>query len=274
MRIRKYKLILVWLVFAVILSGCVNVVVKDEGEAEAVVAPDLGATAEAMLGQADAPAAEVPAATEAPASPPPAPTATRYIPEGELAYFNFENLAEGYSSERAPGVILRNPGTFGIEVVLDRDADYFLATDVKDHPDGNISTYVLNVTPPAETTAFVACRVEQQASDDPDLPQSAKQAYIAKFRLDGAAQLIKKQNGQDFVLADWVSGIGINSNGIYNQLYLLCDGSRLLFMVNAQVVFDIQDNSLTEGDFAIGVAKNPSGAETVVRFDKVAVFEP
>ena len=274
MRIRKYKLILVWLVFAVVLSGCVNVVVKDEEEAEAVVAPDLGATAEAMLGQAEAPAVEMPFATEATASPLPAPTATRYVPEGELAYFNFDNLSEGWENERMPGIILRNPGTFGIEVSHQRDEDYHLSAGVQGHPDGNIVTYVLNVTPPSETQAFVACRVVSEESDEEDYTTAAKNSYKAIFRLDGAARLTKTVDYKETVLADWVSGIGINSGGIYNQLYFLCDGPRLLFMVNGQKVFDLQDSTLTEGDFAIGVAKNPRGAETVVRFDKVSVFEP
>lgn len=271
---RRRNQLLIIVIVASVLSGCVNVVVKGEAEAEAVVAPDLEATAQAMLGQGEAQADQGVAATQTPANPQLSPTATRYVPEGELAYFNFTNLSEGWEREQAPGITLRNPGTYGIEVSLDRDTDYFLSADVQDHPDGNISTYVLNVTAPAETTAFVACRVVEQASDEVDYDKSAKDAYIAQLRLDGAARMLKKQDGQDMVLVDWVSGIPINSEGIYNQLYLLCDGPRLLFMVNAQLVFDLQDSSLTEGDYAIGVAKNPSGAETVVRFDKVAVFEP
>ena len=87
---RKQQTILLLLVMTSVMSGCVNVVVKEDDQSEAVTAPDLGATAEAMLGQVEAPAVEALSATEAPASPPPAPTVTRYIPEGELAYFIFD----------------------------------------------------------------------------------------------------------------------------------------------------------------------------------------
>jgi len=266
------RLMVISLIALFLLNGCVNIVVEDE--MEKAVAPDLGATAEALLEQGQGQVVQAPVATDLPASPQPVPTATRYVPEGELAYFNFVDLAEGWAAERAPGITVRNPGTYGIEISHDSNKDYFLSAGVQGHPDGNVSTYVLNVTPPEETMAFVACRVTQEASNVTDYDQTTKDAYIAQFRLDGAARLLKKVDRRDTVLADWVTGIGVNPEGVYNQLYLLCDGQRLLFMVNAQVVFDLQDNALNEGDFAIGVAHNPSGAETVIRFDKVAVFEP
>jgi len=273
MREKIHRTITISFLIIGMLSGCITVVKKEESEQQAVTAPDLEATAKAKFGQEEADTGQSPAAPDVPDSPLPAPTATRYVPEGELAYYNFEGLGSGWETERAPGIIIRDPGTFGIEISVTGQNDYFMTAGVKDHPDGNISTYVINVSSPEESTAFVACRVNDREGEIEET-LSMESAYIAQYRLDGAARLMKQVNGTQSVLADWVSGVSVNPEGVYNQLYLLCDESRILFMVNAQKVFDLQDTTLTVGDYAIGVTHVASGAETVIRFDKFSVYEP
>ena len=263
-----------------ILSSCVNVTVKGEPETVLEITPDLQATAKAMLEEAGS-GEELStiekveqALPQATATIPPAPTATQYIPEGQLAYFNFEDLEQGWEKKRGEGITLRKPDTFGIEIAVERDVDYHLATGVVGHPDGNISTYVFNISPPDESVAFISCRVEIGEYSTDEFESSAKSEYRAEFRFDGRARIVKKVNEKESILADWTTVTSMNPEGVYDQLYLLCDGPRLLFMVNATPVFDLQDNTLTEGDFAIGVGRNPNRGETVIRFDKVAVFEP
>ena len=265
------------LIILFLMNGCVNLIVKEDAIA---ATPDLQSTAAAMLeGAGEGEELSTMERVEkikpqATATIAPAPTATRYIPEGELAYFNFEEIKQGTEKEIHEGITLRKPEPFGVEIVLERDMDYHLAMGVVGHPDGNISTYVLNVTPPAETTAYVSCRVEMGENPNEDFKQTTISGYRAEFRFDGRARMMKRVNGKDSVLSDWTRVTSMNEGWTYDQLYLLCDGPRLLFMVNATPVFDLQDSELTEGDFAVGLAKNPNGGETVIRFDKVAVFEP
>jgi len=267
-----------------LLSGCVNVTVKGKVETAPEIAPqtapDLQATAEAMLGEAGS-GEELStmekleqAVPQATATITPAPTATRYIPEGELAYYNFKELPQGIEKEIHEGITIRKPESFGMEISLDREENYVLYAGVEGHPDGNVSTYVLNVTPPEETIALIACRVTTGEKNTEDLLDKTFSSYTVEFRFDGQARLVKQVQEEKSILKDWTKVRSMNKGWTYDQLYLLCDGPRLLFMVNASPVFDIKDSTLTEGDFAIGVGRNPNGGETVVRFDKFSVFEP
>jgi len=263
-----------------ILSSCVNVTVKGEPETVLEITPDLQATAKAMLEEAgsgeefstmEKVEQALPQAT---ATIPPAPTATQYIPEGQLAYFNFEEIPQGIEKEIHEGITVRKPESFGMEITLDRDENYVLYAEVEGHPDGNVSTYVKNVTPPQETVALVGCRVTQGEKNAEEELDKTFSSYTVEFRFDGQARLVKQVEGNNSLLVDWTTVTSMNPGETYDQLYLLCDGARLLFMVNATPVFDLQDNTLTEGDFAIGVGRNPNGGETVIRFDKFSVFEP
>ena len=206
-------------------------------------------------------------------TPAPEPTAspTVYVPEGQLYYTNFEDVAEGMENEQRPGIFVRK-APFGIEIELDVQTDYFLKIGLSGVSDANISTYVLNMSAADKTSAFLACRVKSETGENGE--ESASQGYIASFRFDGATRLVRKMNNTDSVLVDWQKNITLNPDGIYNQLYLLCEGERILFMVNAQVAFDVSDSQLSDGDFAIGVSNQTPDFASIVRFDKVAVFEP
>jgi len=197
-------------------------------------------------------------------------TPTVYVPEGQLFFYNFEEVPVGTEVERHPGIIFRKP-EFGFEIGLTGENDYYLGAGLTGEPDGNISVYALNLSPPADTTAMIGCRAE--SGDSGDGKPALENGYVVEFRFDGAAQLKKIQDGSATVIAGR-DGITRNSEGVYNQLYLLCDGTRLLFMVNANVVFDMSDSTLAVGDFIVGVKSNISIPETTVRFDKIAVFEP
>jgi hypothetical protein len=198
-------------------------------------------------------------------------TPTVYVPPGQIYFYNFEDVPEGAEMERHPGIIFRKP-EYGFEIELSAQQDYFMGTGLVDHPDGNISTYVKSVSNPAETVVMLICRAK--VSDGQDDTQQISNAYIASLRLDGTTKLVKRVNSKDIVLKDWQSGTPINSPDLYNNLYLLCDGSRLLFIVNGEVAFDVNDGDLTQGDFGLGVAKPEENQTTIVQFDKIMVYEP
>ena len=198
-------------------------------------------------------------------------TPTVYVPPGQIYFYNFENVPEGTEVERHPGIIFRKP-EYGFEIESSAQRDYFMGTGLVDHPDGNISTYVKSVSNPAEAVVMLICRAK--VSDEQDNTQQISDAYIASLRLDGTTKLVKRVNSKDIVLRDWQSGTPINSPDLYNNLYLLCDGSRLLFIVNGEVAFDVNDGELTQGDFGLGVAKPEENQTTIVQFDKVMVYEP
>jgi hypothetical protein len=119
---------------------------------------------------------------------------------------------------------------------------------------------------------MLICRA-QMAAGQADTQKIAN-AYIAFLRMDGAARLVKRVNAYDTVLVDWQTGIPINSQDMYTNVYLLCDGSRLLFIVNGETAFDVNDSDLTQGDFGIGADHPQSGSATIVQFDKIMVYEP
>ena len=199
------------------------------------------------------------------------PTATVYVPEGQLFFYNFEDVQEGIEREIHSGITLHKL-KYGFEIKNASPNEYFMGTGVTDHPDGNISTFVKSISAPTQTTLMLFCRA-QTAAGQADTEKIAN-AYIAYLRMDGAARLVKRANTNDTVLVDWQTGITMNTQDMYTNVYLLCDGSRLLFIVNGQTAFDVNDNNLTQGDFGIGVDHLQSGSASIVQFDKIMVYEP
>ena len=263
------KRIFLFLIFLLFFSGC------GSSSASATETPDLQMTLAALV---EDDSVELESASPQPLPDDQAPlenaqptiTPTVYVPEGQLYFYNFENVPVGGELELHPGIIFRKPD-FGFEIGLTQDTDYYLGAGLTGEPDGNISVYALNISPPDETTALIGCRAS--TGDRSEGEPSLENGYVAEFRFDGQAKLKRIQSGSASVIAER-SGVAVNSEGVYNQLYLLCDGTRLLFMVNANVVFDDNDDTLVAGDFLVGVKSNPSVPETTVRFDKIAVFEP
>lgn len=269
MRQGIFRIVFSAVIFSFLLSGCSTISMDaPQEEKKVVVAEPVIADAGADAPEPELTQPQPPAAT---ATIPPVPTATTYVPEGQLFFYNFEDVEVGFENERYPGIWISKPD-FGIQVEVSIEKEYFLSAGVNDHPDGNISVYALNVTPPDETTAMIMCRVESGMGDDGKAFLDS--GYIAFYRFDGRAKLVKRFNNADYVISDWKSGVSVNPEGVFNQLYLYCDGSRLLFMVNAEVVFDLTDSDLTTGDYAIGVDNPADDSETIVHFDKIAVFEP
>ena len=241
------------------------------GTLDAIGHPNADDSAQAEM--PDAP----PAPLDAQSTPMPpmqldsSPTATVYVPEGQLFFYNFENVPEGTEFSKHADIILRKV-KYGIEVENGSSDEYFLGADVTDHPDGNISTFVKSISAPAQTTLMLICRAQTAASQAET--KKISNAYIAYLRMDGAARLVKRVNGNDTVLVDWQTGITMNTQDMYTNVYLLCDGSRLLFIVNGQTAFDMNDNNLTQGDYGIGVDHLQSGSASIVQFDKIMVYEP
>lgn len=205
-------------------------------------------------------------------TPPPEPTATVYVPEGQLLYENFEGLADDYESELDEGVI-RRKAQYGIEIEVSIDTHYFLLSGLGDVNDANLTTYALPVTVPERTTAIMACRIVDGGRET--YGKDHFQGYVAYFRFDGAYSLEKRILGAPNVnLVPWQTGASLNDPGVFNNLYLLCDGPRILFIVNGQVLFDVQDEEFTRGDFGFGVATPGEGNTSIINFDKFSLFEP
>jgi hypothetical protein len=141
-----------------------------------------------------------------------------------------------------------------------------------DHPHGNISTFAQSLSDPARTSVLMACRIKSE--QDAEGVNNTTQGYMVELRFDGRARLMKRTNGQDSTLADWKSNVSLNPVGSFTNLYLLCDGARILFIANGETVFDLTDADLTEGDFALGVRNWQDDFTSSVVFDKYAVFEP
>ena len=210
--------------------------------------------------------ATVPAATAAPVA-----TATTYIPEGQLFAHNFDEIPEGTEYELHPGILLTKP-EYGFQIDLSAQTDYYLAANLSGINNANVSIYARNLSDPEKTIAQLACRAKSGPSDDGT--SKITDAYIASLRFDGYTKLVRRMAGKDTVLGDWQKNVTLNSGDLYNQLYLLCDGQRLLFMVNAQVAYDLSDSALTEGDYAVGISNNIPGFTSIVQFDKFLVYEP
>jgi hypothetical protein len=211
------------------------------------------------------------AALEPEITPTPAPTATVYIPEGQLFAYNFDEIPEGVEYELHPGILLTKP-EYGFQIDVSAQTDYFLGAGLAGNNDANVSIYARNLSDPEKTIAQLACRAKSGPSDDGT--SKITDAYIASLRFDGYTKLVRRVAGKDTVLGDWQKNVSLNAADLYNQLYLLCDGQRLLFMVNAQVAFDLNDSILTEGDYAIGISNNIPGFTSIVQFDKFLVYEP
>lgn len=202
----------------------------------------------------------------------PAPTATVYIPEGQLLFENFESLADDFERIVREGIVQRK-APYGIEIEVSTADNYFLVSGLGNVNDANLTTFALPVTAPAQTTAFLACRVLYE-DEGKDVTENV-QAYVAYFRFDGAYRLQKRRiAAPDEDLTGWQTGASVNDAGVFNNLYLLCDGARILFIVNGEVLFDVQDAELKEGDFALGVADPGEGNTSIVNFDKFSLFEP
>ena len=254
-----------------LLAGCVNVQVV--GEAEEPL--DVRATLDAMghPGPESEPTAAgnaLPAAAEEPQAEPTA-IPTVYVPEGQLVYENFESIEVGKEWESKPGILYRKQD-YGVQIENTTDKDYLLYAGLSGQPDGNISTFAQVVSDPITTSALMGCRL--QFSENPDAESVKTTGYIAEFRFDGAARLLRRENGSDTVLVDWQRGVIEDAAEGFHQLYLLCDGPRILFMLAGEKSFDVEDTALKEGDFAIGVGKPDGAGSSVVWFDKYSVFEP
>lgn len=200
-----------------------------------------------------------------------AATPTVYVPEGQLYYSNFSSMTVGTTRERYPGIVLYKPEV-GLQVEVSINTEYLLAAGLTDHPDANISTFAHSLSDPARTSVLMACRIKTE--QDAEGVNNTSQGYMVELRFDGRARLMKRTNGQDITLADWKSNVSLNPTGSFTNLYLLCDGARILFIANGETVFDLTDAELTAGDFAMGVRNWQDDFTSVVVFDKVAVFEP
>ena len=122
-------------------------------------------------------------------------TPTVYVPEGQLYFYNFENVPAGGELGLHPGIIFRKPD-FGFEIGLTQDTDYYLGAGLTGEPDGNISVYALNISPPAETTALIGCRAS--TGDRSDGKPALENGYVAEFRFDGQAKLKRIQGGSAY----------------------------------------------------------------------------
>lgn len=260
MRTRKTRIgiITIMLHLFVLLTACVTIQVE-QGE---VVEPSVEAQY-IQVGQS-----VQTAATDVPVV---AATPTLYVPEGQLFYSNFSEVAVGTTIENHPGIVLYKP-EIGLRLEVSIKTDYLLSSGIVDHPDGNISTFVQGLSDPARTSVLMACRIKTE--QDAEGVNNTSQGYMVELRFDGKARLMKRVNEQDITLADWKSNVSLNPTGSFTNLYLLCDGARILFIANGETVFDLTDAELTAGDFAMGVRNWQDDFTSVVVFDKVAVFEP
>ncbi len=257
-RITRIGLITITLHIFVLLAACVTIQVE-QGE---VAEPSVEAQY-IQVGQS-----VQTAATDVPVV---AATPTVYVPPGQLYYTNFNEIPVGKTLEKYPGIVLHKP-EIGLQVEVSVNKEYLMAAGLTDHPDGNISTFVQSFSDAARTSVIMACRVKSEK--DAEGLNSTRSGYMVELRFDGKARLMKRINGQETALVDWQSDITLNQSDAFTHIYLLCDGSRILFMANGETVFDIIDGDLTEGDFALGVRNQQDAFTSAVLFDKYAVFEP
>ncbi len=109
----------------------------------------------------------------------------------------------------------------------------------------------------------VMCRIQ----DD------GKTGYLLRISGDGFASIYLAAEEEFVELAAWTATDAINQGNATNHIQALCEGSRLALMVNDELVLDVEDDTLTEGDIALA-ATSFEDTMTEIHFDDIMVFTP
>jgi myo-inositol-hexaphosphate 3-phosphohydrolase len=109
----------------------------------------------------------------------------------------------------------------------------------------------------------VGCRL--QSEGEGYLFIVSGQGYYAIYREEGEA-------GGEF-LVDWTESDVIRQGDAANHLRAICDGTRLAFVVNGELLAEVEDATYATGDVFLVASTLEDGA-TEVHFDDLLAYVP
>jgi len=116
--------------------------------------------------------------------------------------------------------------------------------------------------PDSDNAYGVMCRV--QSNDD---------GYLLRISGDGYYSIHKRLGEEYVALVDWTTSDVIRQGNSRNDIQAVCDGPRLVLIVNGQLLGEANDSTFAEGDIGLVVTTYEEAA-TEVNFDNLVVTRP
>ncbi len=129
----------------------------------------------------------------------------------------------------------------------------------------SLMDYVLEVdarrvSGPADNEYGVLVRY-QEASDD---------FYLFAVSSDGMYAVEQYHDGEWQVLVKWAESAAVAEDAEVNHLRVVCQGTKMRFFVNGELLADVDDSSLGAGNIGL-LASSADQAGVVVAFDNLRV---
>jgi serine/threonine protein kinase len=185
-------------------------------------------------------------------------------PDAVLIRDNFADPESGWDVEEFDGGSLGYGD--GVYVIRAEDSDYYYLGQVYvTFDDVAIDVDATQVLGPANNDNYygVGCRL--QSEGEGYLFIVSGQGYYAIYREEGEA-------GGEF-LVDWTESDVIRQGDAANHLRAICDGTRLAFVVNGELLAEVEDATYATGDVFLVASTLEDGA-TEVHFDDLLAYVP
>ena len=105
--------------------------------------------------------------------------------------------------------------------------------------------------------------------------QDSENFYLFEISADGYYAVNALVDGEWTTLSDWTESAAINTGvGARNHLQVTCDGARLVFTVNGQVLADLRDSTFSRGDIGFALSTYSATAGARILFDNLSVHRP
>ncbi len=154
----------------------------------------------------------------------------------------------------------------GVYFIRAEDSDYYyLGQPYVSLADVAIEVDATQILGPANSNDFygVGCRLQSDGAGY--FFATSGDGYYAIYKLGGAA-------GIEF-LVDWTESDVIRQGNATNHLRAICDGPRLAFVVNGELLAEVEDATYATGDVFL-VASTLEDGPTEVHFDDFLAYVP
>jgi tRNA A-37 threonylcarbamoyl transferase component Bud32 len=185
-------------------------------------------------------------------------------PDAILVRDDFSDPESGWDVEEFEGGSLDYEK--GVYVIRAEDSDYYyMGRASVSFADVAIGVDATQVLGPANNNDFygVGCRLQSDGAGY--FFAISGDGYYAIYKLGGAT-------GLQF-LADWTESDVIRQGNATNHLRAICDGPRLAFVVNGELLTEVEDATYATGD-AFLVASTLEDGATEVHFDDFLAYVP
>ncbi len=196
-------------------------------------------------------------------SPPPPPPPTSAPPAADILFEDdFSDSASGWDRySDADGSTDYFNGSYRITV--NKDTYFYWANPYRTFTDVVVEVQAQKTSTGDDIQYGIICR-----------HSDVNNWYVLVVSGDGYAAIRKRYQGSDLTyIADWVQSSAINTGNTMNTLRAECIGSRLALYVNGQLVIEVNDADIPNGDVGL-LAGTFSDLSVEVLFDNYVVTRP